>query len=409
VRALVDRRLSESGLAAVEEYRKTWSEHLDIRGELEAIGSDPRGLERDRDMLAFQIAEIDDASLGPEEEEALRRDLTRLRNAEELGSDANRALTALGDDGLSDHAAQAVEALRSAEAIDPSLTSLTQRVEALATEASDIAGELALYMSDTQADPQHLDELEHRLSLINILKRKYGDTIEDILTFRKGAGVREQALSDLLTAAEDIDERREASLAAVHGAGETLRQHRTIAAEHIASNAVTHLGDLGFSDPVVRIEITGTDPGADGADRATVVFASDVSLAPGPVSSIASGGELSRLVLALTLAAGTAEASVVAFDEIDAGVGGSTALAMGRKLADLARDRQVICVTHLPQVAAYADTHLAVTRSGQTAAIDLLAADERLTELTRMLAGLSDSSTGRDHAEELLAIAAAHS
>jgi DNA repair protein RecN (Recombination protein N) len=121
------------------------------------------------------------------------------------------------------------------------------------------------------------------------------------------------------------------------------------------------------------------------------------------VSGVASGGELSRLVLALSLGAGSAETPVLAFDEIDTGIGGTTALAMGEKLASLAADRQVICVTHLPQVAAFADVHIAVTRDGTSAQVRILDGDERLAELTRMLAGLSGSDAGRDHAEELLA------
>jgi DNA repair protein RecN (Recombination protein N) len=136
-------------------------------------------------------------------------------------------------------------------------------------------------------------------------------------------------------------------------------------------------------------------------------FASDQGLAPGPVAKIASGGELSRLILALRLASGTSDASIIAFDEIDAGTGGATALVMGRKLKDLAAGRQVFCVTHLPQVAAYAETHFVVRRDGNTAVVSEVKGDERLEELSRMLAGLPDSERGREHAAELLTIAGA--
>jgi DNA repair protein RecN (Recombination protein N) len=144
-----------------------------------------------------------------------------------------------------------------------------------------------------------------------------------------------------------------------------------------------------------------------GADAATVLFASDASLTPGAISSIASGGELSRLVLALTLASGGADTEVVAFDEIDAGIGGETALAMGHKLASLAATRQVICVTHLPQVAAFADKHYVVVRHGTATTITETLDTDRTEELSRMLAGLSSSEKGREHAEELLTLAAA--
>ena len=181
-----------------------------------------------------------------------------------------------------------------------------------------------------------------------------------------------------------------------------MRAARIEAGRAISTKAIDHLVALGFTDPVVIIDVEPTDPASHGCDRLTVRFASSSALEPGPVSSIASGGELSRLVLALTLAAGTMDADVVAFDEIDAGVGGTTALAMGSKLAALSEDRQVICVTHLPQVAAHADAHFRVTRSGDVASVEHLEGDDRLDEVTRMLAGLSASETGKEHARELI-------
>jgi DNA repair protein RecN (Recombination protein N) len=175
----------------------------------------------------------------------------------------------------------------------------------------------------------------------------------------------------------------------------------------VTQGAIEHLRDLGFGDPVVEFEVTPIEPGPTGADRITVKFASDASLQPAPVARIASGGELSRLVLAIRLAAGRAEATVVAFDEIDAGLGGETALAMGRKLASLGQDRQVLCVSHLPQVAAFADAHYVVERTGTQASVRRVEGDDRVDELTRMLAGLAGSQKGRDHAAELLALARA--
>ncbi|MDR9449968.1 MAG: DNA repair protein RecN, partial [Acidimicrobiia bacterium] len=148
------------------------------------------------------------------------------------------------------------------------------------------------------------------------------------------------------------------------------------------------------------------EPGPAGADLGRLLFASDDRLEPGPVSRVASGGELSRLVLSLRLAGGAGRAPVVAFDEIDAGVGGKTALALGRKLAALARERQVLCVTHLPQVAAFADRHFVISRTGTSVEVSVVEQEERLEELSRMLAGLPDSRQGRDHADELIAMAA---
>ena len=158
--------------------------------------------------------------------------------------------------------------------------------------------------------------------------------------------------------------------------------------------------------PIVRIIVEQADPGPFGADTERILFASDDRLEPGPVGRVASGGELSRLVLSLRLAGGAASSPIVAFDEIDAGVGGTTALALGRKLVALAEDRQVLCVTHLPQVAAFADQHFAIRREGTSVTVTQIDEDERLGELSRMLSGLPESEQGRGHAEELIALAA---
>jgi DNA repair protein RecN (Recombination protein N) len=175
----------------------------------------------------------------------------------------------------------------------------------------------------------------------------------------------------------------------------------------LAEAAVRHLRELGFRSPVLRVLVSEAPPARSGADRVELLFSSDAALEPGPVARVASGGELSRLVLAVHLAAGVGEAPVVAFDEIDAGIGGATALAMGEKLAALAAGRQVLVVTHLPQVAAFADTHLVVDREGSRAAVRRVQGEERLAELTRMLGGLPPSERGRGHAAELIEAAEA--
>ena len=173
----------------------------------------------------------------------------------------------------------------------------------------------------------------------------------------------------------------------------------------MAAVSIGHLIDLGFAEPVVELSVEVGQPSKYGADTITLLFASDASLKLAAASAVASGGELSRLVLALTLAAGGADADVVAFDEIDSGIGGSTALAMGRKLSALAESRQVICVTHLPQVAAFGSSHLVVSRKGTVATIDAVDGDDRVAEISRMLAGLTESDLGQQHAAELLDLA----
>ncbi|MEK7251883.1 MAG: DNA repair protein RecN, partial [Actinomycetota bacterium] len=197
-----------------------------------------------------------------------------------------------------------------------------------------------------------------------------------------------------------------AAESAASAAGETLAVARRMGGKQLAEDSLEHLRHLGFREPVLAVEVDAAPPGPHGADRVRLLFASDSGLTPAPVSRVASGGELSRLVLAIRVAAGVADAEVVAFDEIDAGVGGSTALAMGELLARLSTGRQVLVVTHLPQVAAFADTQFVVERNGREATVRRVEGDDRVAEISRMLGGIGESDSGRDHASELLALAA---
>jgi len=272
-----------------------------------------------------------------------------------------------------------------------------------------LTGELVTAVTDAanddDRDPARLVTVEDRLALLGDLRRKYGATLDDVLRFAHVAAERAAELVGLLDRADRLDGEIEKAELRVHDAGERLRKVRAHTTDRLVLEALAHLRDLGFSRPMVQFVYESVEPGPHGSDRIELQFASDESLAPGPVSRVASGGELSRLVLALRLASGVADVPIVAFDEIDAGVGGATALALGKKLAALAVGRQVLCVTHLPQVAAYADTHLVVERDGARAHVRQVADDERLEELSRMLAGSPGSATGQEHAAELLAAA----
>lgn len=238
------------------------------------------------------------------------------------------------------------------------------------------------------------------------LRRKYGDDLDSVLAFGADAARRADELEALLVDAGDLEAAHGDAVAAVGSVGAALRKARAKAADRLAKGAVAHLIDLGFAAPVVEFRIDRADPGPNGVDRIVLEFSSDASLAAKPAAKIASGGELSRLALALRLAAGIEDATVIAFDEIDAGTGGATALAMGKKLATLSVGRQVFCVTHLPQVAAFADQHFIVQREGTTATVTAVDGEARVEELSRMLAGLPESERGREHAAELLVLAA---
>jgi DNA repair protein RecN (Recombination protein N) len=405
VRRLLDRPPSADRDRALQRYRDAWDAHVAVRDEREALGADTMAIERERDILAYQIEEIERAALVDGEDDDLRAAAERLRNADALATEVGAARDLLGDHAEAPGIDSAINALSRAARMDPSLEPLLRRIEDVATELNDVAGELALYGADLDADPDTLERVEGRIAAIGALARKYGPSITEILTFLDEARRRHDAIVATLEAATTIDARFEATERAVREAGAILASERQRVADEVAKRSISELTSLGFRSPVVEIAVEAAEPSALGADRPVIRFASDASLTPGPVGSIASGGELSRLILALTLAAGTSDASVLAFDEIDAGIGGSTALAMGERLAALADVRQVIVVTHLPQVAAFADAHVVVERDGTVATVRELGVEERTRELSRMLAGLTDSEKGREHAEELLEIA----
>jgi DNA repair protein RecN (Recombination protein N) len=252
-------------------------------------------------------------------------------------------------------------------------------------------------------DPSQLEELESQLTAIGDLKRKYGRTLAEVIAYGDEVGRRADELEELIRDSDRVDEMIDRGRGEVRALAEDLTKERLKVATSVAGKMTDHLGDLGLGSARVALELRPVEPGPLGADRVLMTFASDSRLEPGDVASVASGGELSRLVLALRLATRSDDATTLVFDEVDTGIGGKTALAMGAKLAELARASQVLCVTHLPQVAAHADTHFVVERGDDgPARVRRVEDDDRVAEIARMLAGLPDSEAGRTAAAELL-------
>ena len=404
VRSLIDRALSADGLELVGEYRLAWDALSALRAERDRLGGDRRALERELDLVRYQAEEIRDAGFSPGDDEQLTAAAARLRHAEELAQRLGEAHAAI--EKANDEIGGAALQVRKAADLDHTLGSLLDQSEGALAGLTELQRDLRVAYESIRTDPATAEATERRLAQLGDLRRKYGDTLEEVLEFEKGAGRRRDELAALLAGAEVLEAQLNQAEASVASIGTGLREARRASAEVIAAEAVRHLRELGMPAPVVRLVVEPADPGPAGADTARLVFVSDDRLDPAPVGRIASGGELSRLVLALRLAAGSGSVPILAFDEIDAGVGGKTALELGRKLASLARDRQVLCVTHLPQVAAFADRHFVINRTGTTVEVTSVEQGERLEELSRMLAGLPDSRQGRDHADELIAMAA---
>lgn len=403
VRLLVDGLLDESGRTAFEHYRRAFEGLQGLMADLERLGGDRPALERERDLLGHQAAEIAAAGFQPGDDEELAQRLGRLRHAEALRA---YLVTAVGGlETARDGLGLAVGELRRASALDPSMNDNARRLEALESEAGDLARDLVRDHDDLDLDPSELELAEERMRTLADLRRRFGPALLDVLEFASSAASRAEALGTLLERADSLGEEVTRARMAVAAAGKALTACRRVAAEALTSAAVDHLHDLGFSDPTVIATVEASEAGPSGADTIGLWFASDSRLKVGEIGRVASGGELSRLVLALRLAGGAGEADTLVFDEIDAGVGGATALAVGRKLAALAETRQVLCVTHLPQVAAFADTHYVVTRDETSATVQRVDGEERIQELSRMLAGLPDSERGRQAADELLSLA----
>lgn len=401
LRTLIDLRLGRP--ERVASYRAAWSRARELESAAAQLGGDLRSLEREQDLLEYQIREIEESGFELGEDAELERLAQRLGNAEEIRellAGARRDLAAARD-----RLGPAVGAIRRACDLDPAQDGLLEMLEGLDATLTETLTAAREAWEEVDTDPRALSSVNERLDLLGELRRKYGAGIDEILAFRDAARTRRTEVAESLERAATIDADLAAASRRLDEAGGALRREREAAASRIVENALSHLLELGFGDPLIRLEIGEAPPRSSGADSVDLHFSSDSRLAPGPVAQVASGGELSRLVLSLRLAAGAGDARLVAFDEIDAGVGGTTALAMGAKLARLAKGRQALCVSHLPQVAAHADTHIVVERDGPTATARTLDEGERVRELSRMLSGLADSDRGQHHARELLALA----
>ena len=409
-RALLDRSGGPALAAAWERYRRLYDQLGDAAAELASLRGDERDRVRELDRLAFEVAEIDAVAPVPGEEEALAIELSRLEHAEALIAAAAEA--GMGVGGGRDGLGTAVSALRSVAGLDPALDALGARAEGLAAEAQDLALELTSYAETVELDPQRLEALRERRAALAGLTRKYGPDSAAVLAYAEDARARVTALRAGDERGAALQAEVERLEGAVREAAAALRDIRRKAGARLAAAAGAHLAELDMPHAVMEVVVEEVEPGPTGGDRVRFLLAANAGEPALPLAKAASGGERSRVALAIRLALADADdTAVLVFDEVDAGIGGATALAVGRKLAALARHRQVLCVTHLAQLAAFADAHFVVekrTKEGRTVAGVVRLDDEaRVRELSRMLSGTPDSPTAADHAQELLALAKA--
>jgi DNA repair protein RecN (Recombination protein N) len=388
--------------------------------ELSALRERAEERVRRQDFLTFQLSEIDAAGLEPGEVERLETERTRLVHAVQLREAGGAALAGLvGDlDALDDRNAcdLLAQALRSVEALaklDASLADLAERLRADEAELRDAASDLAHYVDGVESDPAKLAQLEDRLQQLQRLQSKYGRNLEEILAFRARTAEELAGIEGADAREAELVSAREAEVARLTEAAARLSRGRLEAAGKLQRRIQRALRSLAIPEARFEIRLEPLRPPEDlpcgpaGAEAPRFYFSANKGESPRPLEKVASGGELSRVLLALKNALRSAPSGMVlVFDEVDAGIGGGVAERVGRALAELAGRHQVICITHLPQIAAFAQTHFRVektTRAGRTLArIARVEGDARVAEIARMAAGETVSKATLRHAEDLL-------
>jgi len=407
--------------ALLDEVGQAYAALSEAAARLEEVVTEERGKADREDLLRYQVDEIESLREALESEEALLVERERLRHAERLRTASGEAEAQLysDDDSICGAIARIAGSLEQASTFDPSLEPIATQVREALLQLEDAASELGSYAQDLSFDPARLGTLEDELDRLSRVKRKYGSTSEEVLAYRNHAAAELDALERyeerLDRHQRDLDEAlEEASRVAV-----TLRTKRKAAAAKLSKAISGELSSLGMGEAKVTVELAALEGGPrelqvrgarlspTGIDHAELLIAPNRGEEAKPLRKIASGGELSRAMLAIKrVLAGIGPASLYVFDEVDAGVGGAVAEVIGRKIHEVARHSQVLCVTHLPQISAYADAHYRVHKEvidkRTKSDIRLLTKNERLEEIARMLGGVTVTDQARAAAEALI-------
>jgi DNA repair protein RecN (Recombination protein N) len=389
--------------------------------ELASLRADAQERARQQDFLGFQVEEIDRANLDIDEIAGLRANRSRWAHAGRLQEDGGRALAALtggdsdGDDGGAvDRLARAVRMLEGLTGLDAALGPMAERFAGLQDELRDAAYDLERHFSGIEADPARLAAAEDRLHEVEQLQRKYGQSVEAVLAFRDRTAAELASIDGADEREAEIVAERSQRVATLAKDAKRLSRGRAKAARKLAQQVEGELGGLAMPEGRFAVELTPIDPpegmpcGMAGAESPAFVFSANAGEALRPLRAVASGGELSRIFLALKQALRESDAGMVlVFDEVDAGIGGRVADRVGRMLAELAAHHQVLCITHLPQIAAFAQNHFRVEKrevEGRTQTrITRVEGPARVEEIARMAGGESVGEATLAHARELLA------
>ncbi len=384
----------------LDEYRKHYRQLQTLLAEHAALDTAETAREQELDLLRHQVSEISSANLVAGEEEEIDRRYKLASNSKRLIELASAVANKLSeaDDSVLSQLGETQRLLRELEKIDGSIAELSSTHAASVVELSEIARSLSVYAEKLDLDPQQLAGLEQRVSLFETLKRKYGGSITDVIAFGERAAERMRKIEGRDVELERLAKEIEKVRAQMNRAGEGLRKLRTKAAPKLSETIRRNLRDLGFRQSEFEAKLSVLDePRPNGFDAAELLFSPNPGEPLKPLRAIASSGEISRLMLAIKSALAAHDAiPLLVFDEIDTNVGGEIAHAVGAKMQTLGRDHQVICITHLPQVAATASSHFVVTKEvvrGRTySQLREISGKGRQEEIARMLGGKSESA-----------------
>jgi DNA repair protein RecN (Recombination protein N) len=397
-------------------YRTAHAEVAALSRELAELREREGARERDLDLFRFELAEIEAAAPDPGEERELEAERQRLRHGESLRGAAAAALAAIAgaeDDlgGARTLVGEAEADLATVDGVDASLDAIAERVRAVTVELDDAASALRAYLDGVEAEPGRLETVEERLQALDRLKRKHGGSVEAVLAHGKRCRTEIDRLENAEQLADELERRLDEAGSRRAAIARELREARAKAAGKLERRVAAELSELAMEGASMEVSL---DPhpegfGPNGSEAVELRVSTNPGISVSPLRDAASGGELSRIMLALTGLGPGAGAETLAFDEIDAGIGGNTARAVGERLRRLGSERQVICITHLPQVASLAEAHFRIEKRASgghaTATVDRVDGDELVAEIVRMLgAGRHDEAASR-HARELLGAA----
>jgi len=412
---ILDNWGGKDALALRGEVAALYSKANALKREREQLRADARERARMLDLYRFQQEEIVGAVLKPGEEETLAADRSRLANSEKLSAAASESYNLIsggerGAGGALDALNAALASVEHAAALDETLSPVAESLQSAVAYAEDAGRELRVYQETIEFNPERLEELETRLDLLRNLKRKYGETVEEIIAYGLELAGKLDALEHSEAREEELTAAIAASEAALAKAAARLTKLRRDTSREFSAGIARELGDLGMAATKFEVSIEPQPVASKGADRVEFLLSPNPGEPLRPLAKIASGGEMSRIMLALkSVLAETVGIPTMIFDEIDVGVGGRTAQTIGDKLAALACNAQVLCITHLPQIAARPGTHFFIEKQVQdertTVSVAPLDAEGRIDEIARMLGGSRRSEAVVQHAREMLSTA----